>query len=292
MRFPSLTMICSTALFFLLLDVCYAHPSPRPHEERLGPWQRHAARDMRRRSSFHLGGSNGGQLQKRGSFTYYEVGLGACGGTNSASDYVVALNAAATMGRWLSLLRKRNDHHQRACPGCGSGDLDFSQGLFQHFADTSVGVLSGSFSFGSSVTTTSQTPTTTQQPTTSSTSTYTPPSTTSTSQYTPTTTSSSTPPPTTSTSSTSSSSSTSNVKQQQQQHSTQSATSTTSSSSSFSSSSSSSSSSSPSSSTTSSAPLTSTTTSSDSYSGLQVLEQINSFVVQLAELAVVGAKQL
>ncbi len=140
------------------------------------------------------------------------------------------------MGRWLSLLRNRNDHHQRAvsassgsrsgkssffflkshrvltpcqCPGCGSGDLDFSQGLFQHFADTGVGVLSGSFAFGSAATTTSQAPTTTQQPTTSSTSTYTPPSTTSTSQYTPTSTSSSTPPPTTSTSSTSSSSSTS-----------------------------------------------------------------------------------
>ncbi len=26
MRFPSLTMICSTAIFFLLLDVCYAIP--------------------------------------------------------------------------------------------------------------------------------------------------------------------------------------------------------------------------------------------------------------------------
>ncbi|KAK0506112.1 RlpA-like double-psi beta-barrel-protein domain-containing protein-containing protein [Armillaria luteobubalina] len=261
MRFPSLTMICSTALFFLLLDVCYAHPSPRPHE---GPWQRHAARDMRRRSSFHLGGSNGGQLQKRGSFTYYEVGLGACGGTNSASDYVVALNAAQWDGGshcYETITITVNGQSVQAqivdqCPGCGSGDLDFSQGLFQHFADTSVGVLSGSFSFGSGVTTTSQTPTTTQQPTTSSTSTYTPPSTTSTSQYTPTTTS--TPPPTTSTSSTSTSSSTTSSSSSSSTH----------------------------------APLTSTTTTSESYSGLQVLEQINSFVVQLAELAVVGAQQL
>jgi hypothetical protein len=33
------------------------------------------------------------------------------------------------------------------CPGCPFGGLDFSSGLFKHFADQSVGVLQGSWSF-------------------------------------------------------------------------------------------------------------------------------------------------
>ncbi|KIJ68418.1 hypothetical protein HYDPIDRAFT_24700 [Hydnomerulius pinastri MD-312] len=83
---------------------------------------------------------------------------GACGATNSASDWIVALNSG--------------------CPTCDYGGLDLSQGLFQHFAPTSVGELYGNWYYGSASptptppppTTTSSTPAWTPPPTTSSTS--------------------------------------------------------------------------------------------------------------------------
>lgn len=87
-------------------------------------------------------------LQKRsysGRATYYAVGLGSCGQNNVASDYIVALNSAQygsgypgpQCGKqiWISYGGQTTTATiMDECPGCGYGDLDLSQGLFEHFA--------------------------------------------------------------------------------------------------------------------------------------------------------------
>lgn len=122
-----------------------------------------------------------------------------------ASDYIVALNSAQFGGSYpspecgKSITISYNGKSavatiQDECPTCGYGELDLSEGLFDHFADESMGQFYGSWSFndgsGSSPTTTTSkyvaptstyvAPTSTYTPPTSTyvapTSTYTPPS--------------------------------------------------------------------------------------------------------------------
>ncbi|KZT03488.1 uncharacterized protein LAESUDRAFT_729065 [Laetiporus sulphureus 93-53] len=146
-------------------------------------------------------------------FTYYAVGLGACGQTNVPSDFIVALDSIlydASDECFKSITISYGGKSTTAtimdrCPGCPEGGLDLSEGLFEYFADTGEGVIYGEWSYAGSspATTSSDTPTPTSTyvaPTTSST--YVPPPTTSsTSAYTPPTTSSTyTPPPTSSSS--------------------------------------------------------------------------------------------
>ncbi|CAA7265417.1 unnamed protein product [Cyclocybe aegerita] len=100
-------------------------------------------------------------------WTFYDVGLGACGQTNVASDYIVALNAEQFgpgypgPNCFKSITLSYNGKTATAtimdsCPGCPYGGLDLSRGLFQHFASEDVGVIYGSWSFndGSAATTT------------------------------------------------------------------------------------------------------------------------------------------
>ncbi|TEB36174.1 hypothetical protein FA13DRAFT_1706436 [Coprinellus micaceus] len=104
-------------------------------------------------------------------WTFYDVGLGACGETNVNSDYIVALNAdqfgsgypGPNCGKSITL----------NAPGAPYGGLDLSRGLFNHFASEDVGVLSGEWDFvdsssGSSTTTTKSATTSAAKPTTSS----------------------------------------------------------------------------------------------------------------------------
>ncbi|KAG1754435.1 hypothetical protein EDB19DRAFT_1902584 [Suillus lakei] len=155
-------------------------------------------------------------------FTFYDVGLGACGDYSAASDFIVALNVDQYGSGYpgpqcfLSITISYGGKTAQAvimdeCMGCPYGGLDFSRGLFDYFASESEGVIYGSwwFNSGSATTSTSWTPTTTStswtpDPTTSwtPTTTWTPDPTTSstptttwtptTSSYTPTTTSTST----------------------------------------------------------------------------------------------------
>ncbi|KAJ7489885.1 plant expansin [Mycena galericulata] len=145
-------------------------------------------------------------------WTFYSTGLGACGGTNSDSDFIVALNQD-TFGNgypspycWKMISMTYNGKTTQAqvvdsCPGCPSpGGLDLSPGLFSFFASQDDGVIYGTWSFvdgsggggggGDTTTTTKKATTTSTKHTTTSTtptptSTYTPP----TSTYTPPTTS-------------------------------------------------------------------------------------------------------
>jgi hypothetical protein len=101
------------------------------------------------------------QNRKRfsGTATYYAVGLGACGKHNRPSDYIVALNSAQYGGGYpgpncfkhitiTSGGKSANAIIMDECPTCGYGDLDLSQGLFEHFAPTSKGVFEMQWTFG------------------------------------------------------------------------------------------------------------------------------------------------
>ncbi|KAI9571505.1 plant expansin [Boletus coccyginus] len=176
-------------------------------------------------------------------FTFYDVGLGACGQYNVASDWIVALNVGQYGSGYpgpqcfKSVTIQYGGKTGQAtimdeCMGCPWGGLDFSRGLFDYFASESEGVIYGTWWFndgsggggggGGGDQTTSSTwipPVTTwEQPATSSTPDYTPapPTTSSTPAYTPSPTTSSTPAFTSSsttstTSTTSSTSSTSSI---------------------------------------------------------------------------------
>jgi len=89
--------------------------------------------------------------------TFYAAGLGACGKTNSASDFIVALNReqygngqycfkpiTITVGGKSAQATIVDE-----CEGCPFGGLDLSQGLFDHLGSESAGVLTGSWEFGS-----------------------------------------------------------------------------------------------------------------------------------------------
>ncbi|KAH8555697.1 RlpA-like double-psi beta-barrel-protein domain-containing protein-containing protein [Umbelopsis sp. PMI_123] len=90
-----------------------------------------------------------------GDGTYYTVGLGSCGQTNSDSQLVAALNApqmgnnkycgksATVKGPKGTVTVKIVD----TCPGCSSGDLDLSPAAFNQIGDQSAGRISISWSW-------------------------------------------------------------------------------------------------------------------------------------------------
>ncbi|KZV81491.1 hypothetical protein EXIGLDRAFT_779671 [Exidia glandulosa HHB12029] len=90
--------------------------------------------------------------------TWYDVGLGACGDHNVAGDFIVAMNTPQygkgypgphcgdkikITYKGITAIATVKDE----CPGCGYGMLDFSKGLFTHFAPLGAGVIYMSWSF-------------------------------------------------------------------------------------------------------------------------------------------------
>jgi len=174
----------TVALSFFIANVA-ADPHGSPHARRHDSIARRAPGDV----STHL--------QKRfdnSRWTFYDVGQGACGQVNVASDFIVALNSdqfgSGYPGPYCfqQITMTYNGQTTTAtimdeCPGCPYGGLDLSRGLFDFFAPESAGVIYGTWNFvganqpAASPTTTSTTPawtptTTTQQapsPTTTST---------------------------------------------------------------------------------------------------------------------------
>ncbi|KAG1821104.1 RlpA-like double-psi beta-barrel-protein domain-containing protein-containing protein [Suillus subaureus] len=91
-------------------------------------------------------------------FTFYDVGLGACGQYSSPGDFIVALNVAQYGAGYpgpqcfKSITIWYGDKSAQAtimdkCMGCPYGGLDFSTGLFNYFASEDDGVLHGSWWF-------------------------------------------------------------------------------------------------------------------------------------------------
>jgi len=101
-------------------------------------------------------------VEKRfsGHATYFAVGLGACGKHSSSGDYIVALDSAQYGGgypgpncfRKLTISGRGKTATATVmdeCPTCPYGSLDMSQGLFEHFAPTSVGEFPITWTWGS-----------------------------------------------------------------------------------------------------------------------------------------------
>jgi hypothetical protein len=136
----------ATFIFIVALSLLPAHSAHAPN-----PHRHHQIANRPR-----------GELSKRFSstrWTFYDVGLGACGKYNKASDFIVALNSAQFGGGYpgpncfKSITLSYNGKTAQAtimdeCPGCPFGGLDLSRGLFNFFASEDKGVLSGDWWFG------------------------------------------------------------------------------------------------------------------------------------------------
>ncbi|KAI9627353.1 hypothetical protein H4Q26_017451 [Puccinia striiformis f. sp. tritici PST-130] len=90
-------------------------------------------------------------LRFTGHATYFAPGTGACGATNSGSDYIVAMNQAQYAGgslcqKTVSIKNEASGKSVQAkvvdkCPGCAFGSLDLSPTVFSALGDMSAGVL-------------------------------------------------------------------------------------------------------------------------------------------------------
>lgn len=86
-----------------------------------------------------------------GQATYYDVGLGACGVTNTNSELIAAINVDQfgsqsngnpICGKQATLYYQGKSVTvtvQDKCPGCSYGDIDLSPAAFKALADESLG---------------------------------------------------------------------------------------------------------------------------------------------------------
>ncbi|KAK4688438.1 hypothetical protein P7C73_g1676, partial [Tremellales sp. Uapishka_1] len=140
-----------------------------PERDEAPQWNNETTVDLAKRDSF------------TGRGTFFYVGLGACGQNSVDSDLMVALNTAQYGSgypgpecfKYITITANgvtvSGVEIMDECPTCDYGGLDMSPGLFQRFADESVGVLSITWYYEGDSTTSSSTPTSTWvAPTTSS----------------------------------------------------------------------------------------------------------------------------
>lgn len=106
-------------------------------------------------SSSSSSGSNSGRM------TFYTVGMGSCGQTNSDTELVVALNHidmanGSNPNKNPKCGKKINIFHGGktvqativdTCPVCDKGAIDVSPAVFSKFADFDVGVLTASWDY-------------------------------------------------------------------------------------------------------------------------------------------------
>ncbi|KAF8631444.1 hypothetical protein AX17_005121 [Amanita inopinata Kibby_2008] len=121
----------------------------------------HGLNHHRRHHGLARRASSAVQIFKRfenARWTFYDVGLGACGQYSHPGDFIVALNTPQFGGGYpgpncfKSITMNFNGKTTQAvvldeCPGCPYGGLDLSIGLFQFFASESQGVIYGTWHF-------------------------------------------------------------------------------------------------------------------------------------------------
>ncbi|KAL9541780.1 hypothetical protein MBANPS3_008935 [Mucor bainieri] len=84
-----------------------------------------------------------------GDATYYSVGMGSCGDTNSDSEMVAALSEklmgtgadGSYCGKSITLKSKGGKSVVDSCPGCGEGDVDLSPSAFKKLGSLDEGVI-------------------------------------------------------------------------------------------------------------------------------------------------------
>lgn len=93
------------------------------------------------------------RLERRfdGQATWFIPDTGACGDTNSETDYIVAVNSDQYQGgeschKMVYIQNESNGKSVRAkvtdeCPPCDYGSLDLSASVFQELGDLDTGVL-------------------------------------------------------------------------------------------------------------------------------------------------------
>ncbi|KAH9839803.1 plant expansin [Rhodofomes roseus] len=117
------------------------------HLHRMDVYRRHDAVVTKQANSTSSLEKRQSESYSSARFTYYIDGLGSCGQTNVASDFIVALDAD---------LYDRGSHCFQTitisyggktaqatimdrCPGCPTGGLDLSEGLFSYFTNGDLG---------------------------------------------------------------------------------------------------------------------------------------------------------
>ncbi|KAI9475419.1 MAG: RlpA-like double-psi beta-barrel-protein domain-containing protein-containing protein [Benjaminiella poitrasii] len=100
-------------------------------------------------------------IEARGSMsgdaTYYDVGLGSCGDTNSNDEMVVALSSdlmgdsagSSYCGKSITVKSKSGSVKVKVvdtCPGCSKEDVDLSPSAFEKIAKLSEGRVSVTWS--------------------------------------------------------------------------------------------------------------------------------------------------
>ncbi|KAF8835605.1 hypothetical protein BDN67DRAFT_975101, partial [Paxillus ammoniavirescens] len=139
-------MKVSTILGFLSLALPFASASPRHRRHHEVANRARADVDVHKRSFTNA------------RFTFYDVGLGACGVWNGRNDHIVALNVEqfgpGYPGQYCfkTITITYGGQSVQAtitdkCMGCPWGGLDFSRGLFDMFAAEATGVLYGDWCF-------------------------------------------------------------------------------------------------------------------------------------------------
>ncbi|KAI7898883.1 RlpA-like double-psi beta-barrel-protein domain-containing protein-containing protein, partial [Cokeromyces recurvatus] len=87
-----------------------------------------------------------------GKATYYEVGLGSCGETNTDSEMVCALSidlmgshaGSSYCGRFITIKSGSKSVKVKVvdtCPGCGREDIDLSPSAFKKLGKLEQGVV-------------------------------------------------------------------------------------------------------------------------------------------------------
>ncbi|KAK2460568.1 hypothetical protein APHAL10511_007038 [Amanita phalloides] len=141
MLMPLLSLALAALSLGFAVDAHMAgHHHPRRHHE------------LARRASSDI------QLHLNARWTFYDVGLGACGKWSHPGDYMVALNAVQFgfgfpgPKCFKSITMRYGGQSVNAivmdrCIGCPFGGLDLSPGLFEAFASKSEGVIYGTWFF-------------------------------------------------------------------------------------------------------------------------------------------------
>jgi len=152
MRFLASFLTTFVSFAFLGSVIARAHNSDASHRKRHGTGES--------LSTPILAWNGSTALEKRYDgvrFSFYDAGLGACGKRNGGSDFIVAMNHFQfDSGDYCFKTITINCEGKSAqaqivdrCVECPFGALDFSRGLFDHFANEDRGYIYGSWTLGS-----------------------------------------------------------------------------------------------------------------------------------------------